>query len=108
MRDPGLSLGLFPIRVSLMRAAPPDLSALAMDRTTLPANLKPLVRRAWVRAEVAPEDARGRRLVPTLRAGAAGVAAGSGALPLALIPLFGVGISGATHPIAFDLRRRAR
>jgi hypothetical protein len=29
-------------------------------------------------------------------------------LPLALIPLFGVGISGATHIIAFDLMRRAR
>lgn len=29
-------------------------------------------------------------------------------LPLALIPLFGVGISGATHIIAFDLLRRRR
>jgi hypothetical protein len=28
------------------------------------------------------------------------------ALPLALIPLFGVGISGATHLIAFDMLRR--
>jgi hypothetical protein len=30
------------------------------------------------------------------------------ALPLALIPLFGVGISGATHIIAFDMLRRGR
>jgi hypothetical protein len=29
-------------------------------------------------------------------------------LPLALIPLFGVGISGATHLIAFDMLRRRR
>lgn len=29
-------------------------------------------------------------------------------LPLALIPLFGVGISGATHLIAFDMLRRQR
>lgn len=29
-------------------------------------------------------------------------------LPLALIPLFGVGISGASHIVAFDLLRRAR
>ncbi|TAG15632.1 MAG: permease [Rhodobacterales bacterium] len=29
------------------------------------------------------------------------------ALPLALIPLFGVGISGATHLMAFDMLRRA-
>jgi hypothetical protein len=28
--------------------------------------------------------------------------------PLALIPLFGVGISGATHLMAFDMLRRAR
>jgi hypothetical protein len=27
-------------------------------------------------------------------------------LPLALIPLFGVGISGATHLMAFDMLRR--
>jgi hypothetical protein len=30
------------------------------------------------------------------------------ALPLALIPLFGVGISGATHLMAFDMLRRAK
>jgi hypothetical protein len=29
-------------------------------------------------------------------------------LPMALIPLFGVGISGATHLIAFDMMRRGR
>lgn len=29
-------------------------------------------------------------------------------LPLAMIPLFGVGLSGATHLIAFDLLRRRR
>jgi hypothetical protein len=29
-------------------------------------------------------------------------------LPLALIPLFGVGISGATHLMAFDMLRRAK
>jgi hypothetical protein len=30
------------------------------------------------------------------------------ALPLALIPLFGVGISGASHLVAFDMMRRGR
>lgn len=30
------------------------------------------------------------------------------ALPLALIPLFGVGISGASHLVAFDMLRRGR
>jgi hypothetical protein len=29
-------------------------------------------------------------------------------LPLALIPLFGVGLSGTTHLVAFDMLRRAR
>jgi hypothetical protein len=30
------------------------------------------------------------------------------AFPLALIPLFGVGVSGASHLIAFDVMRRQR
>jgi hypothetical protein len=32
--------------------------------------------------------------------------AGIQTLPLALIPLYGVGISGASHIMAFDLLRR--
>ncbi len=34
--------------------------------------------------------------------------AAAGEFPLALIPLYGVGISGASHLIAFDLLARKR
>jgi DNA-binding MarR family transcriptional regulator len=36
-----------------------------MDRTTLTANLKPLVRRKLVKVMIDPTDKRGRRLVLT-------------------------------------------
>jgi DNA-binding MarR family transcriptional regulator len=52
--------------VSLNRPRPPPIGdlapLLAMDRTTLTANLKPLERRGLVEILVDPEDRRGRRL----------------------------------------------
>jgi DNA-binding MarR family transcriptional regulator len=68
----GLTSGQFSLLTSLNRPKPPSIGAiaalLAMDRTTLTANLKPLERRGLVKIEVDPDDRRARRLVLT-RAG---------------------------------------
>jgi DNA-binding MarR family transcriptional regulator len=49
-------------------ASMPHVSeVLAMDRTTLTANLKPLARRGLVTLEVAPEDRRSKRVALTAR-----------------------------------------
>ncbi len=54
---------------SLNRAEPPTIGAvaalLALDRTTLTANLKPLDRRGLLKVRVDREDKRSRRLVLT-------------------------------------------
>ncbi len=67
LRPLGLTNGQFSLLMSLNRPNPPrigDLSGLlAMDRTTLTANLKPLERRKLVKVAVDPKDKRGRRLV---------------------------------------------
>lgn len=64
-----LSSGQFSLLVSLNRPEPPSLGAvaqlLAMDRTTLTANLKPLQRRALVKVAVDKHDRRSRLLVLT-------------------------------------------
>jgi DNA-binding MarR family transcriptional regulator len=64
--------GQFSLLVSLNRPVPPPLGAvaalLAMDRTTLTANLKPLERRGLVRIAIDRNDRRSRLLVLT-RAG---------------------------------------
>jgi DNA-binding MarR family transcriptional regulator len=64
-----LSSGQFSLLVSLNRPVPPSLGAvaqlLAMDRTTLTANLKPLQRRALVKVAVDKHDRRSRLLVLT-------------------------------------------
>lgn len=68
----GLTSGQFSLLTSLNQAEPPSIgsvaSLLAMDRTTLTANLKPLERRGLVTIGVDPADRRGRRLFLT-RAG---------------------------------------
>ena len=55
--------------MSLNRAEPPTIRSvaelLAMDRTTLTANLKPLERRGLVQVKTDPADRRSRRLVLT-------------------------------------------
>jgi DNA-binding MarR family transcriptional regulator len=61
-----LSSGQFSLLISLNRPEPPSLGAvaklLAMDRTTLTANLKPLQRRGLVKVAAAREDKRSRLL----------------------------------------------
>jgi DNA-binding MarR family transcriptional regulator len=66
MRPFGLTNGQFSLLMALNRPQPPrigDLAPLlAMDRTTLTANLKPLQRRGLVEVVVDKTDARGRRM----------------------------------------------
>jgi DNA-binding MarR family transcriptional regulator len=70
LKPTGLTSGQFSLLMSLNRPAPPSLGSvaalLAMDRTTLTANLKPLQRRGLVEAATDPGDRRARllRLTP--------------------------------------------
>ena len=68
-RPVGLTQGQFSLLTSLNRAAPPTIGdvaeLLALDRTTLTANLKPLERRKLVKVTVDAEDRRSRRLILT-------------------------------------------
>ena len=65
----GISHGQFSLMMSLNRPDAPRLGAaadfLAMDRTTLTANLKPLERRGLVEVRPDPDDRRSRRLYLT-------------------------------------------
>ncbi len=65
-RPLGLTNGQFSLLMSLNRPQPPGIGAvsdgLAMDRTTLTANLKPLERRGLVQVTVDDADKRSRRL----------------------------------------------
>ncbi|EJL27187.1 transcriptional regulator [Caulobacter sp. AP07] len=69
LRPVGISSGQFSLLMSLNRPKPPTIGAvsslLAMDRTTLTANLKPLERRGLVTVSVDPDDRRGRLLTLT-------------------------------------------
>jgi DNA-binding MarR family transcriptional regulator len=75
MRPAGLTSGQFSLLMSLNRPEPPTIRAvaelLAMDRTTLTANLKPLERRGLVRIKIDQDDRRSRRLVLTAKGRAA-------------------------------------
>jgi DNA-binding MarR family transcriptional regulator len=66
LRPVGLTNGQFSLLMSLNRPEPPRMgdiaNLLAMDRTTLTANLKPLERRGLLRVVVDAEDLRSRRL----------------------------------------------
>ena len=66
LRPFGLTNGQYSLLMALNRPAAPRIGdvapLLAMDRTTLTANLKPLERRGLVRVVVDPQDKRGRRL----------------------------------------------
>jgi DNA-binding MarR family transcriptional regulator len=65
-RPLGLTNGQFSLMMSLNRAQAPSIgqvsTLLAMDRTTLTANLKPLERRGLVTVTVDEADRRSRRL----------------------------------------------
>lgn len=64
-----LTHGQFSLLMSLNRPEPPSIGSaaelLAMDRTTLTANLKPLERRGLVKVSIDKDDKRGRRLTIT-------------------------------------------
>jgi len=68
-RPLGITQGQFSLLMSLNRPEPPTMGSvadlLAMDRTTLTANLKPLERRGLVTVRVDESDRRGRRLALT-------------------------------------------
>jgi len=66
LRPLNLTNGQYSLLMALNRPRPPRIgdvaSLLAMDRTTLTANLKPLERRGLLEVATDPEDRRGRRL----------------------------------------------
>ena len=66
LRPYGLTNGQFSLLMALNRPHPPRIgeiaSLLAMERTTLTANLKPLERRGLVEVIADSEDRRGRRV----------------------------------------------
>ncbi|MCL4767917.1 MAG: winged helix DNA-binding protein [Hyphomicrobiaceae bacterium] len=66
LRPLGLTNGQFSLMMSLNRPEPPTMgqvsAVLAMDRTTLTANLKPLARRGLLAVAVDKADRRSRRL----------------------------------------------
>jgi DNA-binding MarR family transcriptional regulator len=66
LRPLALTQGQFSLLMSLNRAQPPSIgevaALLAMDRTTVTANVKPLERRGLVKIGVDAEDRRNRRL----------------------------------------------
>jgi DNA-binding MarR family transcriptional regulator len=72
LRPAGLTSGQFSLLMSLNQPQLPSIGAvaglLAMDRTTLTANLKPLERRGLVTTTIDPADRRGR-LVSLTKAG---------------------------------------
>lgn len=82
LRPHGLTNGQFSLLMSLNRPNAPRISdvapLLAMDRTTLTANLKPLERRGLVKILVDADDKRSRRLELT----DAGCALLAAALPI--------------------------
>jgi DNA-binding MarR family transcriptional regulator len=81
-RPLGLTSGQFSMLMALNRPDPATIGAvaslLAMDRTTLTADLKPLARRGLVAIAADPDDRRSRRLELT----AAGHALLAAALPV--------------------------
>ncbi|MFN3537953.1 MAG: MarR family winged helix-turn-helix transcriptional regulator [Brevundimonas sp.] len=68
-RPLGITSGQFSLMNGLNRPAPPPISALAallaMDRSTVTANLKPLERQGLATVTVDPQDRRSRRAVLT-------------------------------------------
>ncbi len=69
LRPLELTQGQFSLLMSLNRPQPPSIGSvaelLAMDRTTLTANLKPLERRGLVTVTIDETDRRSRRLALT-------------------------------------------
>ena len=97
LRPLSLTNGQFSLLMSLNRANPASIGSvsalLAMDRTTLTANLKPLERRGLVQVSIDDADKRTRRLKLT--------AAGR-ALLVAAVPVW-----SQTHAVVENLLPRA-
>jgi DNA-binding MarR family transcriptional regulator len=78
LRPAGLTSGQFSLLMSLNRPQPPNMAQvatlLAMDRTTLTANLKPLERRGFVTVLQGEKDKR-RRLLALTQSGRSTLAA---------------------------------
>lgn len=81
-RPLGITSGQYSLLISLVRSKPPSIGQLAlqmaMDRTTITANIKPLKKKGLLEAVPDPEDARSRLLTLT----PAGKAVLGKALPL--------------------------
>ena len=71
LRPAGVTSGQFSLLMSLNRPQPASMGSvsavLAMDRTTLTANLKPLERRGLVKVAIDPNDRRSRQLTLTAK-----------------------------------------
>jgi DNA-binding MarR family transcriptional regulator len=82
LRPAGLTSGQFSLLTALNRPEPPSMGSvaklLALDRTTLTANLKPLERRGLLETVIDPKDKRGR----LLRLTAAGLSVLAEATPI--------------------------
>lgn len=69
LRPVGLTHGQYSVMISINRPTPPKIGdvarLLAMDRTTLTANLKPLERRGLITVSADPSDKRNRRVALT-------------------------------------------
>lgn len=82
LKPAGITSGQFSLLMSLNRPEPPTIGSvaglLAMDRTTLTANLKPLERRGMIELVADEKDGRSRRI----RLMDAGMAALNAALPI--------------------------
>ena len=82
LKPAGITSGQFSLLMSLNRPEPPTVGAvanlLAMDRTTLTANLKPLERRGMIELAADTKDRRSRRI----RLTEAGMAALNAAVPI--------------------------
>jgi DNA-binding MarR family transcriptional regulator len=82
LKPVGITSGQFSLLMSLNRPEPPTIgsvaSLLAMDRTTLTANLKPLERRGMIELAADAKDRRSRRI----RLLDAGMAVLGAALPI--------------------------
>jgi DNA-binding MarR family transcriptional regulator len=82
LKPAGITSGQFSLLMSLNRPEPPTMGAvanlLAMDRTTLTANLKPLERRGMIELVADAKDRRSRRI----KLAEAGMAALNAAVPI--------------------------
>ena len=82
LKPVGITSGQFSLLMSLNRPEPPTIGSvanlLAMDRTTLTANLKPLERRGMIELAADEKDRRSRRI----RLRDAGMAALRTAMPI--------------------------